>query len=134
MFFLGPKTMSPKLRGAQVALLQNSAGHSLRGAKVCGAQVEGSKPPRGKFAFNIFPAEFWTPQPLPRGFLDPSTCAPRSFGALQPVPRGILETYSLKLSKIFIFFLILRFFLLTSDILEIYDHLLRKKYFAGRNL
>ena len=69
--FLGPETMSPKLRGAQ---------------------IEGSKTPRGKFAFNICPAEFWTPQPLPCGFLDPSTCAPRSFGAMQPVPRGILET------------------------------------------
>ena len=91
-FFFGPETMSPKLRGAQVALLQNSAGHRLMGPKLCGAQVEGSKTPRGKLAFNICPAEFWTPQPLPRGFLDPSTCAPRSFGAMQLVPRGILET------------------------------------------
>ena len=90
--FLGPETISPKLRGAQVALLQNSAGHRLRGPKLCGAQVEGSKTPRRKFAFIICPAEFWTPQPLPRGFLDPSTCAPQSFGAMQPVPRGILET------------------------------------------
>ena len=24
--------------------------------------------------------------------LDPSTCAPQSFGAMQPVPRGVLET------------------------------------------
>ena len=90
--FLCPETMSPKLRGAQVALLQNSAGHRLRGPKLCGAQIEGSKTPRGEFAFNIGHAEMWTPQPLPRGFLDPLTCAPRSFGAMQPVPRGILET------------------------------------------
>ena len=72
LFFLGPETISPKLCGAQVALLQNSAGHRLRGPKLRGAQVEGSKT-----------------QPLPRGFLDPSTCAPQSFGAMQPVPRGI---------------------------------------------
>ena len=76
---LVPETMSPKFRGAQVALLQISAGHRLRGPKLCRAQVEG-------------PAEFWTPQPLPRGFVDPSTCAPRSFGAMQHVPHGILET------------------------------------------
>ena len=91
--FLGPETMSPKLCGAQVALLQNSAGHRLRGPKLCGAQVEGSKTPRGKFAFNICPAEFWTPQPLPREVLDPPTCAPRSFEAMQPVPRKIFETF-----------------------------------------
>ena len=89
---LVPETMSPKFRGAQVALLQNSAGHRLKGPKLCGAQVEGSKTARGKFAFNICPAEFWTPQPLPRRFLDPSTCAPRSFGAMQSVARGIFET------------------------------------------
>ena len=93
--FLGPETMSPKLCRAQVALLQNSAGHRLRGPKLCGAQIERSKTLRGKFAFNICPAEFWTPQPLPCGFLDPSTCAPRSFGAMQPVPRGVLEQCNL---------------------------------------
>ena len=91
-FLGGPETMSLKLRGAQIVLLQNSAEHRLRGPKLCGAPIEGSKTPRGKFAFNICPAEFWTPQPLPRGFVDPSTCAPRSFGAMQPVPCGILET------------------------------------------
>ena len=89
---LVPETMSPKFRGAQVALLQNFAGHRLRGPKLYGVEVEGSKTPRGKFAFNICPAEFWTPQSLPCGFLDPSTCAPRSFGAMQRVPRFLMET------------------------------------------
>ena len=56
VFFMGAETMSPKLRGAQVALLQNSAGHRLRGPKLCEAQVEGSKTPGGRFAFNICPA------------------------------------------------------------------------------
>ena len=81
--------MSPKLHGAQLALLQNFAGHRLTGPKLCGVQVEGSK-------------------------------------IMQPVPHGISETWfqgpaqSLKLSKILIVFLIIRLFLLTSDILEIY--------------
>ena len=58
-----PETMSPKFRGAQVALLQNCAGHRLKGPKIRGAKVEG-----------------------------PSTYASRSFGAMQPVPRRVLET------------------------------------------
>ena len=70
--------------------------------KLRGAQVEGSKNPRGKgwgvqnsagqILKENLPAEFWTPQPVPRRVLDPSTCAPQSFGAVQPVPRGVLET------------------------------------------
>ena len=56
--FLGPETMSPKLCGAQVPLLQNSAGHRLRGPKLCGAQVEGSKTLQGKFASIFAPESF----------------------------------------------------------------------------
>ena len=61
MVILAPETMSPKLRGAQVVLLENSVGHRFRGPKLCGAQVEGSKTLRGKFAFNLCPEEIWTP-------------------------------------------------------------------------
>ena len=51
--------MSPWESGAHVALLQNSAGHTLRGPKLRRAQLEGSKTPRGKFAFNVCPAFSW---------------------------------------------------------------------------
>ena len=37
-------------------------GHTLRGPKLHGAQLEGSKTLRGKFSFNLCPAEFLTPQ------------------------------------------------------------------------
>ena len=46
---LVPETMFPKFRGAQVALLQNSAGHRLKGPQIRGAKVEGSKTLRGKY-------------------------------------------------------------------------------------
>ena len=51
---------------AHIALLQNSAGRP----KPCGA----------KFAFNLCPAEFLTPQSVLHGVLDPSKCA---FGVLE---------------------------------------------------
>ena len=46
---LVPETMSQKFRGAQVALLQNSTGHRLKGPKIRGEKVEGSKTLRGKY-------------------------------------------------------------------------------------
>ena len=58
-----PETMS---RGAQVALLQNSAWHRLKGPQIRGAKVERSK--------------------TLRGVLDPSTRAPQSFGPLNLCP------------------------------------------------
>ena len=70
--------MSPKFFGAKVAMLQNSGGNRLRGPKLCGVKVEGSKTPRGKCAFNLCPVEFWTPQPLPHG--KQCNLGPWSFG------------------------------------------------------
>ena len=58
------KAMSPRESGAHVALLQNSGLHT----------------PRGKFAFNLCPAKFWTLQSAPAKFWSPES-----------VPRGVLE-------------------------------------------
>ena len=41
-------TMFPWESGVHVALLQNSAGHTLRDTKLCGSQIEGFKTQRGK--------------------------------------------------------------------------------------
>ena len=71
MVILAPETMSPKLRGAKVTLFQNFAGQRTRGTKLCGQRLKAN---------------------LPRGVMDPSFFAPRSFGAMQPLPRGVLET------------------------------------------
>ena len=49
-------------KAESTALLQNSVGHTLRGRKLRGAQIKGSETLRGIFAFNLCPAEFWTPQ------------------------------------------------------------------------
>ena len=84
---LVPETMSQKFRGAQVALLQNSAGHRLKGSKIRRAKVEGSKTPGGVLdpstcalqsfgPLNLCPAEFWTPQPVPRGVLEQCKLCP----------------------------------------------------------
>ena len=81
---LVPKT-SQKFRGAQVALLQNSVGHRLKGPKLRGEKVEGSKTLHGKYWRQICPVEFWTPHPVPRRVLDPLTCT----------PRGVLEQCNL---------------------------------------
>ena len=84
--------MSQWVSGAHIAFLQNSAGHTLRGPKLQGAQIEWSKTLRGKFAFNLCPAEFWTPQSVPRGVLDLLMCAPWSFWAMQHSPSFLMET------------------------------------------
>ena len=75
--------------GAKVELLQNP-GREGKGPKLHRAKIEGSKTPQGKFGFNLCPAEFWTPQTLPCGVVDPqplpvefwsnATSAQRSFG------------------------------------------------------
>ena len=75
---LPSETMSPKLRGAKVALFQNSPGQRLRSPKLRKAGVQTQ---RVEFAFNICPAEFWTPQPLPAEF-GPSNFALWSFEAM----------------------------------------------------
>ena len=67
--------IAPKLRRAH-----------FEGSKLHGAQIEGSKTPQGKFAINLWPTKFWTPQSAPRGVLDPSICAPQSFGPLKVCP------------------------------------------------
>ena len=61
---LVPETMSQKFRGAQVALLQNSADPST-----CAPQSFGP--------LNLCPAEFWSN----------ATCAPRSFGDIISGPK-----------------------------------------------
>ena len=71
--------MSPKFRGAQVALLQNSAGHRLKGQKICGANIEGKFAPRSFGPLNLCPAEFCTPQPVPRGVLEQCNLCPSEF-------------------------------------------------------
>ena len=70
--------------------------------KLRGAQVEGSKNPQGKgwgvhnsagqILKEHLPRGVLDPSTCARRVLDPSTCAPRSFGAMQPVPRRVLET------------------------------------------
>ena len=64
--------------------------------KLCGANFEStivprgalwsSKTPRGKFAVNLCPAEFWSLWSAPRGIMEPLKCAPQSLGAMQLVP------------------------------------------------
>ena len=105
--FFAHETMSPKLHGAKVSLLQNSARLRLRGSKLRAAQVEGSKTLRakvegsktlqGKFSFNLSPwsfgplnvglAKFWIPQPLPHGVLEQYNLSPRSFGYIVLGPK-----------------------------------------------
>ena len=75
MIVLVPETMSPKFRGHRLHCsktlrgtgwrVQRSAGQRLRGPKLCGANIAAN---------------------LPRGVLDPSTCAPQSFGPLNLCP------------------------------------------------
>ena len=77
---------------AHVALLQNSAGHTLRGPQLRGAKNNGKFAPQSFGPLILRPAEFWTPQSVPRQVLDPSNCAPQSFGAMQSVPRFLMET------------------------------------------
>ena len=55
----------------------------MRGPKLRGAKVEGSKTLQGKDRRQIYPAEFFTPQPLPRRVFDSLTFALRRFGAMQ---------------------------------------------------
>ncbi len=86
---LVPETMSPKFRGAQVALLQTpwgtgcrvqkSAKQRLRGPKLCGANIEGKFAPQSFGPLNLCPAEFWTPQPVPRGVLEQCNLCPAEF-------------------------------------------------------
>ena len=74
----GTGCIAPKLRGAR-----------LKGPKTRGAKVDGSKTLRGniegKFALqsfgslNLCPAEFWTPQPVPRGVLEQCNLCPAEF-------------------------------------------------------
>ena len=45
---LAPVTMSPLESGAHIALLQNSAGHTLKGPKLSRTHIEESKTQRGK--------------------------------------------------------------------------------------
>ena len=52
-----------------------SQGHRTRGPKLCEAQNAGSITQRGKFAFNLCPAELWSLWYVPRVILDPSFCA-----------------------------------------------------------
>ena len=127
--------MSPWVSGAHVAFLQNSAGHTLRGPKLQGAQIEWSKTLRGKFAFNLCPAKFWTPQFVPRGVLDLLMCAPWSFGAMQHSPSFLMETklrgpkYPQKSFKnLYSFFCKVIFVIHChfSDLYNQYDHFLNK--------
>ena len=90
--YVGPWNYVSKIPRGTGCIAPKLRGHRLKGPKNPRAKVEGSKTLRGKYWRQICPAEFWTPQPVPRRVLDLSTCAPRSFGAMQPVPRGVLET------------------------------------------
>ena len=90
--YLGPNNYVSMRKQGTCCIAPKLYGHTLRGPKLREAQLEGSKTLRGKFAFTLCPAEFWTPQSVPRGVLDPSKCAPRSFGAMQCVPRFLMET------------------------------------------
>ena len=77
--FWGPETMSPKLRGAQVKLLQNSAGHRLRGPKLRGANLPSIFSPQSFGPLNICPVDFWTLQPVPRGDLEQCNLCPAEY-------------------------------------------------------
>ena len=72
-------------------------GTKLRGPKLRRANLPSIFAPQSFGPCNLRPVEFWTPQSAPRGVLDPSKCAPRSFAALQSVTRFLQKT---KLQKL----------------------------------
>ena len=128
--YLGPRNY------VSMRKLQNSAGHTLRGPKLRAAQLEGSKTPRGKFAFNLCPAEFWTPQSVPRRVLEQCNVCPafswrHSYGGQETHKNHLKLRLSLFLKGFFIFIVNQCHF---RDLYNHCDHFLRKKYFAGRYL
>ena len=69
--------MSPKLHGAKIALL--AMGQRLRGPKLHGAKIEGTFTARSFGPLNLYPAKFWTPQPVPPRVLEHCNLCPENF-------------------------------------------------------
>ena len=59
--------------------VQSSAGHKLWGPKLRGAKIEGKFAPQTFGLLNLCPAEFWTPQPVPRWVLEQCNLCPAKF-------------------------------------------------------
>ena len=132
MSLRGKGCIAPKLCGGK-----------NEGSKTLGAKSKGSITPQGKFTFILCPAElwslcllpveFWTPCSLLSGVLEQCNLFPANLWRHslrgQNNHKNYLKIwYSYFLKVIFVNHCHFR------DLYSQYDHLLRKTYFAGRDL
>ena len=75
--YLGPPNYVPMRKQGTHCIAPKLCRHTMRGPKLRGPQIEGSKTPRDKLVFIICPAEFWTPQ------------SARNFGPLKECPAEL---------------------------------------------